>query len=590
MDGVIVTISDGKGVRRRVLAALSAVFMVTAGLVAVAPAAPAQALRGTQFNPNLIITDANFYDANAMTEAQIQTFLEAKEPGTCANANCLKLLRMDTTDKPQYFSDTSGKVECLPYQGAPAERASTIIFKVQQACGISAKVILVTLHKEQGLITKMGPSDSVLSRAMGMGCPDHTGGTCDAQFYGFHNQVWSAARQFKVYKAAPKYFNYQAGRSQNIYYNPNSACGAQWVYIYNAATAGLYNYTPYVPNASALNNLRGTGDACGSYGNRNFWVYYNDWFGSPTDIYPPNLAPDRVGGEDRYSTAVKISAANFPSANTVYVASGADYPDAVSAGPAAAAQGAPLLLVQPTGIPSAVQSEIQRLHPAQIVVVGGNASVSDAVYAQLATMTTSIRRDGGEDRYGTSRAVAQAAFGTAGSTTAYIATGAGFPDALSASAAAGSKQAPVVLVDGASETLSAENQALLTALRVQSVVIVGGPAVVTTGMESALRTVPGVTSVVRLAGDTRYGTSVLTNRANFTAGDTIYVASGMEFPDALAGAAVAGAQKAPLYLVPPTCLLQSMLQDVVDYGATKMIILGGPAVVGAGVASFVNCS
>jgi hypothetical protein len=53
------------------------------------------------------------------------------------------------------------------------------------------------------------------------------------------------------------------------------------VFIENQATAGLYNYTPYTPNDAALNNMYGTGDACSSYGNRNFWRIYTDWFGNP---------------------------------------------------------------------------------------------------------------------------------------------------------------------------------------------------------------------------------------------------------------------------------------------------------------------
>jgi hypothetical protein len=65
-----------------------------------------------------------------------------------------------------------------------------------------------------------------------------------------------------------------------IQYNPNASCGGSNVYIQNQATAGLYNYTPYQPNASAINNLYGSGDSCGAYGNRNFWRMYNDWFGS----------------------------------------------------------------------------------------------------------------------------------------------------------------------------------------------------------------------------------------------------------------------------------------------------------------------
>src|SRR5690606_8384340 len=96
------------------------------------------------------------------------------------------------------------------------------------------------------------------------------------------NQVYAAARQFKAYKAAPMAFNFRAGRTSNIQYKPYTNCGTQSVYIQNAATAALYNYTPYVPNRAALSNLYSTGDECSSYGNRNFWVFYNDWFGSPT--------------------------------------------------------------------------------------------------------------------------------------------------------------------------------------------------------------------------------------------------------------------------------------------------------------------
>jgi len=166
------------------------------------------------------------------------------------------------------------------YVGAANESAATIIYKVSQACGVSPKALLVTLEKEQGLVTHTWPSSYRYDKAMGFACPDTA--PCDTQYFGFQNQVWRAARQFQRYKASPASYNYRAGVPNIIRYNPNAACGSSTVVIQNQATAGLYNYTPYQPNAAALNNLYGTGDGCSAYGNRNFWRLWTDWFGDPT--------------------------------------------------------------------------------------------------------------------------------------------------------------------------------------------------------------------------------------------------------------------------------------------------------------------
>jgi hypothetical protein len=115
---------------------------------------------------------------------------------------------------------------------------------------------------------------------MGYGCPDSA--PCDSQYFWFYNQVHNAARQFRLYTNNPNNYNYTIGLN-NIKYHPDpSGCGTQAVNILNQATANLYDYTPYVPNSAALNNLYGLGDGCSSYGNRNFWRIYNDWFGSTT--------------------------------------------------------------------------------------------------------------------------------------------------------------------------------------------------------------------------------------------------------------------------------------------------------------------
>jgi hypothetical protein len=156
--------------------------------------------------------------------------------------------------------------------------AAQIINEVGASCGINPKVILITLQKEQSLITDDWPWSVQYEKATGYACPDTA--ACDPAYAGFFKQVYYGARQFKRYANDASSFRYRAGRDNYIQYNPNAACGGTNVFIQNQATAGLYNYTPYQPNAAALANLYGTGDACSAYGNRNFWRMFNDWFGS----------------------------------------------------------------------------------------------------------------------------------------------------------------------------------------------------------------------------------------------------------------------------------------------------------------------
>lgn len=267
--------SSATTARGRVAAALVSFAVVVAGLVAVAPATPAEALSGSEFNPELIISDDLFYDSSAMSAADIQSFLDNKI-GTCQTDRCLNVAIVPFASRPDYYNSRTGRLECSAIEGGNL-RASELIYRVQVACGISAKVILVTMQKEQGLTTSKAPTDWMLRAAMGMGCPDTA--PCNEAFAGLGNQIFSGTRQLKVYKAGA--FARQPG-SNFIGYNPNAGCGGTTLNIRNYATAALYNYTPYQPNSAALANLGGTGDGCSSYGNRNFWVYYTNWFGSTT--------------------------------------------------------------------------------------------------------------------------------------------------------------------------------------------------------------------------------------------------------------------------------------------------------------------
>lgn len=245
-------------------------------LTGFAQPAPAQAASASAFDPGRIIDDALFFNGSTLSETAIQTFLQSRVP-TCAatsgNPGCIKDYRSDSAARP-------ADKYCAAYAGGVGQLASTIIFNVAIACNISPQVLLVTLQKEENLILSKNPSAGAYTIAMGYGCPDTA--VCDTQYYGFANQVYSAARQFDAYRMNFSYFNYRPGRVNTIQWNPNAACGSSQVYIQNAATAALYIYTPYQPNTAALANLYGTGDTCSSYGNRNFWAYFTDWFGSTT--------------------------------------------------------------------------------------------------------------------------------------------------------------------------------------------------------------------------------------------------------------------------------------------------------------------
>lgn len=558
-------------------------------LASLSVAAPAEALDGSSFDPGYIISDGLFFDGNAMTASQVQAFLESKVPvcdtwraGVGDNQPpfiCLKDYRQSHPKEPAdaYCSEVPGG----------EHTAAEIIALVGQACGISQKVLLTLLQKEQSLVTDTWPWPRQYRSATGYGCPDTA--DCDTRYYGFFNQVVMAAWAYKYYTANPDRYRYKVGQWNDILYHPLASCGTRSVYIRNAATAALYIYTPYTPNAAALGNLYGVGDGCSSYGNRNFWRIYSDWFGSTTDIIPSGIEVTRIGGNDRYDVAVGVSSGNFePGVDAAYIASGEVFPDAISAGPAAALAGGPVLLVPRDGVPDTVRAELGRLQPQRIIVVGGPGSVSDTVFAQLTEFAPEVERIGGADRYAVSRSLALAAF-PEGSDVAYLATGAVFADALSSGAAAGSRSSPVILVDGKLDAVDADTWAVLERLGVAQVYVAGGPGSVSEGFVVSLRARLGAEAVTRFSGQNRFDVSAAVNRDAFPAAETFFVSSGVVFPDALSATPLAVASGAPLYVTQANCLDRAMLEHLVQSGATRLVIVGGPGSVTPAAASFRNC-
>ncbi|MFB2557304.1 cell wall-binding repeat-containing protein [Herbiconiux liangxiaofengii] len=297
----------------------------------------------------------------------------------------------------------------------------------------------------------------------------------------------------------------------------------------------------------------------------------------------PNV--ERIAGPDRYAVAAAVAQAAFPgTAPTVLLATGANYPDALSAGPAAVKLGGPLLLTSRDALPAVTASELRRLRPSQVIVVGGPASVSEDVLAAVRDIVPDTIRLSGADRYEASRTVVDYAFSSAA--TAYLATGANFPDALSASAAAGSQDAPVVLVDGGAAGADQPTLTLLDRLKIRSATVAGGPNSVSTGIEASLA---ARYTTVRQSGADRYAASVNINKAAFTTSSTVYLATGLNYPDALAGGVLAGLTDSPLFVVPTTCVPGPVLAQIRTLGATDVVLLGGPVSLSGAVEKLVPC-
>ena len=234
---------------------------------------------GSAFDPGNLISDAEFFRSASMSVEEIQAFLQQRNPDCREGFVCMKDYTETTFSRDQ-------TVLCNAYEGAENETAAQILHKVSAACGVSVEALLVLIQKEQSLVTLSAPSAIRFERATGYACPDTA--PCDSQFFGFYNQVYNAAKQFKRYSNPPgtsRFFTwFPVGQTVPVRLHPNASCGTRPVAIKNQATAGLYYYTPYTPNDIALVNLASVGDSCSAYGNRNFWRVYNYWFNPTKDF------------------------------------------------------------------------------------------------------------------------------------------------------------------------------------------------------------------------------------------------------------------------------------------------------------------
>lgn len=280
-------------------------------------------------------------------------------------------------------------------------------------------------------------------------------------------------------------------------------------------------------------------------------------------------------GADRYTTAAVISRGTFPTGvDTVYVATGVNFPDAL-AGSAASGGKSPILLVTRDSIPKATVDELKRLKPKRIIVLGGTGVVSAAVEKALKRYG-SVSRQAGPDRYSTAAAISAKHF-RPGVAVAYVATGVDFPDALTGGPTAAKLGGPILLAQ--KDKLPAATAAELKRLKPKSIMVLGGTGVVSVAVEKALKAYT-TGKVTRLAGSDRYSTGAAISRAAFKPGvAVVYIATGANFPDALAGGAAGGFRDGPVLLVSKSAIPKATAAELRRLKPKSIIVLGGNAAV-----------
>ena len=203
-------------------------------------------------------------------------------------------------------------------------------------------------------------------------------------------------------------------------------------------------------------------------------------------------------------------------------------------------------------------------------------------YSEQVVFTTPflyVERQAGENRFATAARIAERSFPHSGIGGAFLTNGLDFPDALAAAAAAGAAGGPVLLTRPTA--LVPETREQLEWLQPETLIVAGGVGVVSNGVMSAADVYAADT--YRLSGKNRYGTAAEVSKMWDTA-PTVYLASGLNFPDALAGAAAAGAKDSPVLLTSTTTLPSETAAALRRLKPSRIVVLGGSGAVSASVA------
>lgn len=298
-------------------------------------------------------------------------------------------------------------------------------------------------------------------------------------------------------------------------------------------------------------------------------------------------ATERVFGSDRYETAAQVSKRFFPiSVESIVIATGEGFADSLAGSAAAARLFGPLLLVRRTAVPDSTSAEIARLRPKNIYVLGGPAAIADNVLESIRLISNAnVVRLWGDDRYGTAVAISRALF-SSNVSSVHIIGGRTFGEGLASGAMAGSERVPVLLSSGAS--LRDDVLGELARLQPTRIILTSGRTSFDVLVTDQLKFFLPNSEIVRIGGF-----ATLDYIAQEASGAIVgfgydeglfrspsaIVVNGDNFPDGLAAGAAAAAIRAPLVLVKKECMTEVPRYELLMARVTKVITVGGPAVV-----------
>lgn len=291
--------------------------------------------------------------------------------------------------------------------------------------------------------------------------------------------------------------------------------------------------------------------------------------------------PIRLAGQDRYTTAIEISKAGWQLSDNVVLATGEDFPDALCAAPLAKQLNAPILLTGKARLNTNTANELKRLKVKKVYIVGGPGVVSNAVAADISSLTYQgmqspvvSERIYGSDRASTSVEVAKKINGFS---DIVVATGDNYPDALSIAPVAAKKGMPIILVS--KNNIAPSVDSFMKSRNLETAFIIGGAGVISDNVMSRFITAQ------RVWGNDRYETNInIINRFSTDIDFTeVFIATGEDFPDALAGSALAAKTSSAIVLTPkvPGTASKRLVAALLAPGSTteRLDILGGEGVV-----------
>ena len=274
----------------------------------------------------------------------------------------------------------------------------------------------------------------------------------------------------------------------------------------------------------------------------------------------------RVSGKDRYETAIQVSQSGWEKSDYVVLARGDQFPDALAGAPLAYKMDAPILLTGQKSLNKEVRAEIQRLGAKKVFILGGTGAVSKYVEYQIDGLDIETERINGKDRFETAANIAARLGGSP--EQAVVANGMDFPDALSVASYAARNGFPILLTED-DKLPKATDHAISG---IDQTIVAGGSGVVSEKVKDML---PEAT---RYAGKDRFATAA-TIATDLNPSAKVFVATGMDFADALAGSVLAAKENASILLVQPNKLPEATEDAIDELDATNFTVTGGTGAV-----------